>query len=296
MILRSIAKPGIGAVLVLGWISFTSHAQVANNVEASSATHVAAEMTKGKLNPADSKPGDQVSLRLKEDVKSNGNVVLKKGTTINGIVRSVNRAQGKSKASGQAQSMVVVEWLVPPTQGRRPQQLSIALQSVTQVSPIYAHEQAQSATDDFGAIDGRVTGSGAAGKPAPSGGLLGGAVGATTDVAAGATGALGGVTSTAGAATSTRASSKSNPALLSMPSIVAVDHQTTSSLENTFGVTSSSQLYKVGRGEMITSGGSRQSVDIFSHLSNDTVITSPSRNFEISSGAQMQLLVGVDKK
>ena len=81
-----------------------------------------------------------------------------------------------------------------------------------------------------------------------------------------------------------------------MPSIVAVDQQTTASLENTFGMASSTQLYKVGRGEMITSGGSKQSVDIFSHLSNDTVITSPSKDFEISSGAQMQLLVGVDKR
>ena len=30
---------------------------------------------------------------------------------------------------------------------------------------------------------------------------------------------------------------------------------------------------------------------IFSRMSNDAVITSPSRDFEISSGAQMQLLV-----
>ena len=41
--------------------------------------------------------------------------------------------------------------------------------------------------------------------------------------------------------------------------------------------------------------GLKQSVDLFSHLSNDTVITSPYENFEISSGAQMQLLVGVKK-
>jgi hypothetical protein len=37
-------------------------------------------------------------------------------------------------------------------------------------------------------------------------------------------------------------------------------------------------------------------VDIFSHLDNDTVITSTGKDFEISTGAQMQLLVGVKKK
>jgi len=324
MNLRSIGKHGLCAVLILLWTSFNSHvqasgnarskvrtsgrrsfnshahAQAAGNAQSSSATHVSAEMTKGKLNPAESREGDQVALRLKDDVKSNGDVVLKKGTTITGVVRNVKRAEGKSKASGQAQSMMEVEWLVPAVQGRVSQQLSIALQSVMQVNPIYAHEQEQSSADGFGPVGGRAASSARSG-----GGLLGGAVSATTDVAGGVTSTAGAAGSTAaavsgaassGVTNSTRSSGQSNAALLSMPSIVAVDQQTTASLENTFGMASSTQLYKVGRGEMITSGGSKQSVDIFSHLSNDTVITSPSKDFEISSGAQMQLLVGVDKR
>jgi len=324
MNLRSIGKHGLCAVLILLWTSFNSHvqasgnarskvrtsgrrsfnshahAQAAGNAQSSSATHVSAEMTKGKLNPAESREGDQVALRLKDDVKSNGDVVLKKGTTITGVVRNVKRAEGKSKASGQAQSMMEVEWLVPAVQGRASQQLSIALQSVMQVNPIYAHEQEQSSTDGFGPVGGRAASSARSG-----GGLLGGAVSATTDVAGGVTSTAGAAGSTAagvsgaassGVTNSTRSSGQSNAALLSMPSIVAVDQQTTASLENTFGMASSTQLYKVGRGEMITSGGSKQSVDIFSHLSNDTVITSPSKDFEISGGAQMQLLVGVDKR
>ena len=322
MNLRSIGKHGLCAMLILLWTSFNSHVQAsgnarskvrtsgrrsfhsrtqaAGNAQASSATHVSAEMTKGKLNPAESREGDQVALRLKDDVKSNGDVVLKKGTTITGVVRNVKRAEGKSKASGQAQSMMEVEWLAPAVQGRASQQLSIALQSVMQVNPIYAHEQEQSSTDGFGPVGGRAASSARSG-----GGLLGGAASATTDVAGGVTSTAGAAGSTAagvsgaassGVTNSTRSSGQSNAALLSMPSIVAVDQQTTASLENTFGMASSTQLYKVGRGEMITSGGSRQSVDIFSHLSNDTVITSPSKDFEISSGAQMQLLVGVDKR
>ena len=300
MNLRSSGKHGLCAVLILLWTSFNSHVQAsgharskvrtsgrrsfhsrtqaAGNAQASSATHVSAEMTKGKLNPAESREGDQVALRLKDDVKSNGDVVLKKGTTITGVVRNVKRAEGKSKASGQAQSMMEVEWLAPAVQGRASQQLSIALQSVMQVNPIYAHEQEQSSADGFGPVGGR----------AASSARSGGAAGST---AAGVSGAA-----SSGVTNSTRSSGQSNAALLSMPSIVAVDQQTTASLENTFGMASSTQLYKVGRGEMITSGGSKQSVDIFSHLSNDTVITSPSKDFEISGGAQMQLLVGVDKR
>jgi hypothetical protein len=46
---------------------------------------------------------------------------------------------------------------------------------------------------------------------------------------------------------------------------------------------------------LVAAGGTRESLDLFSHLNNDTVITSPSKNFEISSGARMQLLVGVKK-
>ena len=173
MNLRSIGKHGLCAVLILLWTSFNSHvqasgnarskvrtsgrrsfnshahAQAAGSAQSSSATHVSAEMTKGKLNPAESREGDQVALRLKDDVKSNGDVVLKKGTTITGVVRNVKRAEGKSKASGQAQSMMEVEWLAPAVQGRASQQLSIALQSVMQVNPIYAHEQEQSSTDGF---------------------------------------------------------------------------------------------------------------------------------------------------
>ena len=317
MSLRSIGTHVFATTIALTSIVINANAQASGSAKASSATHVAAEMTKGKLNPAESKPGDQVALRLKDDVKSNGEVVLKKGTTINGVVKNVKRAEGKSETKGQAQSMMEIEWLVPAAQGRAAQQLSIALQSVTQVSPLYEQQN-----DDFG-LAGNSSAAGTVAAPARSsggsgGGLLGGALGTsgasaspigrshqeiTTGVAAGA---VGGVTSTVGSvgsvgsigssgSASSRSSGQSNAALLNMPSVIAVDHQTSSAIENSLGTASSGQLFKTGRGELITPGGSKQSVDIFSHLNNDTVITSQSKNFEISSGAQMQLLVGVKK-
>src|SRR5262249_4098169 len=89
---------------------------------------------------------------------------------------------------------------------------------------------------------------------------------------------------------------RSNLALLSMPSVVAVNPQTSANIETMLGVETPGQLFKVGHGRLVSSSGSKDSVDLYSHLTNDTVITSPSSKFEISSGAQMQMLVGVNRK
>src|SRR5262249_52688235 len=85
-----------------------------------------------------------------------------------------------------------------------------------------------------------------------------------------------------------------NVALLSMPSVVAVDQQTSSAIETSLAGSSSGQLFRVGRGELVSPGGVKQTLDIYSHLSNDTIIVSTHKNFEISNGAQLQMLVGVN--
>jgi len=281
-----------------------SYAQVNGAAHASSASHISAEMTKGRLNPAESKPGDMVAIKLKDDVRSNGEVILKKGAIITGVIRNVRHADPKGALNGQAQSMMEIEWLAPAVQGRAAQSLSFALQSVMQVNPIYQHEQNDLLGDDI--ANGGLSSSAVA-RPARVGssallGSAGGAVGATSDVAAtqiSSVAAAGSVVSAAGTAASTSssvASGRSNVALLSMPSVVAVDQQTSSSIEGALGTSSSGQLFRVGHGELISASGSKQSIDLYSHLSNDTVITSPGKNFEISSGAHMQMLVGVNRK
>ena len=88
----------------------------------------------------------------------------------------------------------------------------------------------------------------------------------------------------------------SNAALLSMPSVVAADEQMATALNRTLGLSDSPPVFETGHGQVITPAGHKDSIDIFSHLDNDSVLTSRSRNFEISSGAQIQLLVGVHKK
>jgi hypothetical protein len=206
-------------------------------------------MTQGRLNPEDSKPGDMLVLKLQDDVKSNGALILKKGTTITGIVRNVKRGE-----AGNTSAMLEIEWLAPVTQRNVAQSLSIALQSVAHVNTTYKDEpQADNASASF--------------------------------VAAAGSGTIGNVA----------ASVAENLAMKSMPSVVTVDQQTSATIENSLGMSSSDPLFKVGQGQVQTAGGSPQTVDLFSHLNNDTVITSASKDFEISTGAQMQLLVGVKR-
>ncbi len=293
MNLQSIRIHTLRAALVLGCLGTNGYAQVSSTAQAVSATHVAAEISKGRLNPAQSKPGDQVTLKLKGDVRSNGEVILKKGAAITGVVKNVKRSEGKSAAKGQANSMMEIEWLAPVSQGRASQTLSIALQSVSQVHPLYAHEAARASDESVVAAPARA-GSSPAGT-AGGGGLVGGALASANSTVA-AVGDIAAVPAAAAVSNTGRATGQTNAALLSMPTVVAADHQTSSAIESSLGSASSGQLFKTGRGELITSGGSKQSVDLYSHLNNDTVITSGDKNFEISSGAQMRLLIGVNKK
>jgi hypothetical protein len=253
---RSAELRSFGTTLCLILLGLTAHAQAKRNAHpdapANSASHVLAEMTRGTLKPSETRPGDEVALRLKDDIKANGDVVVKKGTTITGVVRNVKSVDAK----GLPPSMMEIEWFAPPLLGKAPRQLSIAVQSVSQVNRF--NQQSQSEHAEPLALTRAV--------------------------------AMRNVTA------APRTTTMSNTALLNMPSVIAVDTKTASNLEASLGTSSSGQLFKVGHSEWITPGGSKQSVELFSHLSNDTMIASPGKDFEISSGAQMQLLVGVSKQ
>jgi hypothetical protein len=261
--------------------------------QAAASSRVRAELVKGKLSPESSKPGDQITARIKEDVKSNGQVVLKKGSEITGVVRSVKRADAKAQAKGDqaAQSMMQVEWLTPPSAVLgTSQQLNVALQSVAYTDPLYTAQQVQAA--GAGETDFAVS------RPAPArsggGGLLGGGLAGATGPTLGTLGDIG-----AGGAISPRATagaaSQTDVSLLAATTIAPVSVQTGTSLESSFGV-SSNQLLVMGHGRATSSQGSTASIDLFSHMSNDTVITSPSRSFEIGTGAMLQFMVSAITK
>ena len=245
MNLRSAKTYALKAVIGLGAVMLVLGGPVAGNAQSNSASSVAAELTKGKLSPGDSKPGDMVVVKLRNDLKSNGELVLKKGTAITGVVRAVK--------SGEGLSAMGVEWFVPQARGKAPRDLSIALQYVVQVNP--AKDSQDSDSDDAAPNpDEDSTGN----RPSISGRL--------------------------------------NAALTSMPSVMPVDEQTALAVEGSLGTTGFDQLFKVGRGQLLTLNGEPQLVDLFSHLSNDTVIISANKDFEISRGALMQLLVGVTRQ
>jgi hypothetical protein len=252
MSLGVIASRVTTAATLIASMAVVCFAQIHAPARANSASHVAAELTEGKLNPADSKPGDTVAISLSEDLRSSGEVIFKRGTTITGIIKCVRLAEGKGDWQSGTQSMIEVEWLVPQPQGLGVQSVSFTVDSVAQINMGVDHEQ-RSPSADFGFVR------------------------------------------TAVPSSSNAVNGRSNIALLSMPSVVAVDKQTSASIETTLGTPTSGQLFKVGHG-LVSSGGSKESVEFYSHLTNDTVITSPSNSFEISSGMQMQMLVGVNRK
>jgi hypothetical protein len=225
----------------------------------SSATSVSAELIEGKLNPAESKPGDEVTIKLKGDVKSTGDVVLKKGTVITGVVRNASRIEESKGHQPEVHSLIDVEWMAPG-QDSGSRELMLAVQSVIQVNSLGDDPE----TGDW-------------------------------DVPAHANRGLGLVN--AGINPTSSGGRQSNAALLNMPSVIRADAQTTSSLNTDLGMADSGQqLFQTGHGQILTSSGHKESINIFSHLNNDTVITSPSKNFEISSGAELRLLVGMHKK
>ncbi|MCI0353010.1 MAG: hypothetical protein L0Z53_26615, partial [Acidobacteriales bacterium] len=269
-LMRRIALHVPALMVTLPWMALSSYSQAGKSATtATSASYVSAEMTKGRLNPAATKPGDRVTLKLKEDVKSNGEVVLKKGTAITGVVRKVKQLEANGQATGQAQSLMEIEWLLPQAQRPVSIDLMIALQSVKYLSPLESDQEESSERDVVGtAKTSAASTKSSNGSSAPN---------------------------TAPKATAS-ASSSSNIALMSMPTVVAADRQTTAVLESTLGLSTGPKLFRTGHGEVITRGGSRHSLDIYSHLNNDTVLTSPSKKFEVSSGAHMQLLVGVGRR
>jgi len=249
---------------------------------------VSAELVEGRLNPATSKPGDAVVVRLQEDLKVDNQVLVKKGTLITGIVRSAKRAEAGGKSSGPSmgqpaaqsaiQSMVQVDWRAPAVSGATSRSLNLALESVAYTNPLYAHQSHAGQEDSVASRPSRSERP-IGGARLLVGGLAGGVVGGATPT-----------TSSIGAATN---SSQTSAGLAGGPSgqaALPASLQTASALQSDFGV-SGPTLFTVGHGQAISSAGTSSSIDLYSHMSNDSILTSSNKDFEIASGAQMGFVV-----
>lgn len=150
-----------------------------------SGTAMQAELNK-TVDAKKAKAGDEVSAKLTQDVKSNGHVVLHKGSK---LVGHVTEAQARSKESTESKLGIVFDKAV--LKGGQEVSFNSVIQAVA--PPLQATSSL--AGDESSSLGGSMGGS-SMGRSTPSGGSpLGGAVGGVTNTAGSA---VGGVGSTAG--------------------------------------------------------------------------------------------------
>src|SRR5215469_5582824 len=153
-----------------------------------SGTTLQAELTKS-LDAKKAKPGDEVSAKATQDVKSNGQVVVRKGSK---LVGHVTEAQARSKENAESKLGILFDHAVLKDGSQ------VNFNAVVQA---LAAAQTQAAPLSAGADDMAV-GGGSAGtsRPAPMGGGAGGGVTGTAGSTVGST--VGGVGNTVGSVTS----------------------------------------------------------------------------------------------
>ena len=212
------------------------------------------------LDAKHNKPGDEVVARTTQDVKQNGEVLLKKGTRLTGHV-----TQAQARLSGQAQSTlgVVFDSAVPKNGQPVPLNLSVQVLAAAATQSSGALENDQAALGFTGQA-------GFAGAAAPSGGLVHGvasAVGGVASTAGGIAGNAGNaVGGTARATTETIASAGNRGGL-------NVAGALTSSSSGVFGL---------------------EGLNLASAARNATqasVVSSATQNVHLASGTQMVLQV-----
>lgn len=184
-----------------------------NSAQASSASQLASGSTiHAQLEkPVDArkcKPGDEVVAKTTQNVKSNGETVLPKGSKIIGHV-----TEAKARAKGQSESALGIAFDHAVLKDGREVPLAASIQAI---SSSQASSSADLGNDSLGngsAMAGKSTSGMASGGASPAGGVLGGsgrAVGTTGGVltntagslGGSATGAVGGAASASGALTS----------------------------------------------------------------------------------------------
>jgi hypothetical protein len=199
-----------------------------------------------------SKPGDEVVAKTTSDVKSNGQVVIPRGSK---IIGHVTQAQGRAK--GQSDSMLGIAFDHAVLKDGRQVPVAASIQALAG-----AEEETASAvnmSDDL-PMAGQSAGGRAAGRASAPDGLVGGAGGAVGV-------ATGTVANTAGAVGSSAAGTVNGAAATASPVRLALNSQ---------GV--------VGLNGLSLNAGAANSTQ-------GSVISSSSQNVHLDSGTQMVLRV-----
>ncbi len=210
----------------------------------------------GSLDAKKSKPGDRVEARTAQDVKQDGKVVMKKGTTLVGHV-----TQAEARTSGQTQSQLGIAFDHAMMNGRE--------------VPFNATIQALAASQS----------SAAAAVGSDDLALSGGTMGAASGTARGGGGLLGGVASTAGGAAGTVVNTAGSVSGNAAGTVNAATH----SAGAVGGLTSAGRLSSNSSGVFGLQGLSINSAA--SSATQGSMIVSPTKNVHLDSGTQMLLSV-----
>jgi hypothetical protein len=169
-------------------ISRNGQAQAASASRLDSGSTVHAALTK-PVDARKNKPGDEVVAKTTQDVKSNGQVVIPRGSKIVGHV-----TEAKARAKGQEDSSLGLMFDHAILKNGTTVPVSFAVQAI---GNSYTAGQAQAQGDSLSSAAGSAGMASSSVGRSSGGGLVGGVgstVGAATNTAAGATGSLTGAT------------------------------------------------------------------------------------------------------
>ena len=218
--------------------SQTGPANASGSGQLASGTMINAELVK-PVDARKNKPGDSITAKTTQDVKSNGHVVIPKGSRIVGHV-----TEAKARAKGESQSSLGIVFDHAVLKNGQEVPLNTSLQAVA------AARSASSAFagDDMASMSSM--GSGAVSGGARSGGALLGGAGAT---AGGLTNATAGVGSTVGGTLNTATSAGS--------SVTGALNSTSSGVVGLPGMALNSTASAAAQGSVITSAGKNIHLD-----------------------------------
>ena len=227
------------------------------------------------------KPGDQVTAKTTENVKSGGHVVVPKGSTLRGHV-----TQAQARGEGQSESAVGIVFDKAILKNGQ----EIPLNNFT-IQAIGRAEGSASAMSDAGPEMMGASGSGGAmgsGHMSGGGGLLGG----TTSTVGGAVGAAGNVTNTAGGVAGGATSTVSDAGNTTGQVAGGVGGTVTGTAGGTVGgLNAEGHLMSNSQGVFGLQGLGLQAAG--SSETQGSLITSTSRNVHLDSGTQLLLAAQV---
>jgi hypothetical protein len=222
-----------------------------------SGTMLQAQLTK-PVDAKKAKPGDQVTAKLTQDVKSNGHVVLHKGSK---LIGHVTEAQARSKEQGESKLGIVFD--KAELKGGQEASVNAVIQALA--PPVQS--SAMAAANEESSLSAPMGGGG----PVRSGGggLVGGVAGGATSTVGAATGTVGGVGAGATGGLNSTVNSTAGGA--------------------TGALNAQGELASASRGVVGMQGLTLNSVS--SATAQGSVISSTSRNVKLDGGTQMVLQV-----